>query len=624
MPAGRGLVVVVALVLLCTSVLSSADIIGHSPGTIISPRANAYRSRHTLSPVGYYKLPVCQPSEEVMSAKREHLFLGEILMGNRLEPTSFEFKVGEDVMCATLCNARFSMKDVRRANYMITNAYYARMFLDNTPLVSAVPNASNEVYRRGYALGMSYDTAKSQMKKNILNNHLAFTIRTKNQAISQFTREVVVGFKVVASSVAQVHTCSTTAFEHSNEPYFLPRSRDGIEATIPFTYSVTWERSDEPYPIKYSVTEKIQRRGHKIAAIYGVLLTILAGFLVAFVLLRTVRKDLAVYFDEELDDKEVREESGWKLVRGDAFRAPPQAATLATVVGAGCQIAVTMLTSVFLCAIHAVNPTHRGTFLSTVIVLFLIAHIVSGFVAARLLKLFGRASWKLSMCCMAAFPAALGCGIMVLNLIQWAKHSTAAIPFPTAVGIISIWLLISLPFGFFGIYWGLKMDTLAVTAKVGSIPRLIPENAGRATLYYVLAGSLVPFIACCIEMPFALNAFWREEPMYLYGFLTFFSTALAILCAEVGIVVTYFTLRGEDYRWWWRSYASLATTGVHVFLYSIFFLKRYLQIRMLSSVILFLGYMLGVSIMFGMALGSIGFISSLWMVQKMYSSIKAE
>ncbi|GET92433.1 transmembrane/endomembrane-like protein [Leishmania tarentolae] len=622
--AVRAAALVVTLVLLYAGVFASAGITGYSVGTIISPQANAYRSRTTLSPMDYYALPVCKPSEQVMKAKREHPFIGELLTGNRLVPTMFEFPVAKDVRCASLCNATFKEKDVELMHYMIYHKYDVRMFLDNKPLVSASTGAGGDVYFAGYPLGAHNGVGRFRTRTSKLYNHLDFTIRIKNQTMSQFTGEEVVGFKVVPRSVAEVSTCTPTAFEHSDQPFILPVRRRREEVTVPFTYSVTWERSNEEYAIEHVVGEDIQRRGHKIAALYGILLTMLTGVVVAFVMLRTVRKDLAVYLNEELDEIEVREESGWKLVRGDVFRPPRQAAALATAVGAGCQIAATMLSSMFACAIHVVDSTHRGTFLSVVIVFFLIGHVVSGFATTRLLKLFGMGSWRTAVRCMIAFPSALGGGVMLLNLIHWAKHSTAAIPFLTVMGIIFAWLLISLPFGCYGVYWGLRMDTLAVTARVSSIPRLIPDDAGTMTFYYVLGGSLVPFIACCVEIPIALNAFWREEPMYLYGFLTFFSIALAVLCAEVGIVVTYFILRGEDHRWWWPSFASLATTGVHVFAYSIFFLKHSLQIRALSSVILFLGYMLGASIMFGMALGSMGFIGSFWLVQNMYGSIKAE
>lgn len=41
--------------------------------------------------------------------------------------------------------------------------------------------------------------------------------------------------------------------------------------------------------------------------------------IVAMILLRTVRRDLAQYEDILGDEKE---ESGWKMVAGDVFRAP--------------------------------------------------------------------------------------------------------------------------------------------------------------------------------------------------------------------------------------------------------------------------------------------------------------
>ncbi|KAG5494094.1 hypothetical protein JKF63_01929 [Porcisia hertigi] len=621
--AAWGSLLAVILLLLFTDVFVSASITGYQPGTVISPLANAYRSRYTLSPIEYYRLPVCKPSKDVMDNHRQHPAIGEILMGNRLVPTGFSFKVGENVSCVSLCNASFSFRALYNAMHMIEKDYYVRMSLDNKPLVSEVPGSDGVLYRRGYPLG-SLDATADLGGRYTLYNHLDFTIRIKSSVVSHFTGEEVVGFKVTASSVAQVTTCTKTAFEPSASPFLLRKTRRGKEPTVPFTYSVTWERSDEEYPIMYSVSETTQRRGHKIAALYGVLLTVLVGVLVALVIVRTVRKDLALYLDEDLDDSEVRDETGWKLVYGDVFRAPPQPEALATLVGAGCQIAVTLFMSIFLCTVKVVDATHRGTFLSTVIVLFLVAHAVSGFVIARLLKLFNMASWKKASRCMSMFPAALGSGVMMLNLIHWAKHSTAAIPFLMVVGVFFAWVFISLPFGLCGIYWGLKMDSLAGMARVSNIPRLIPEQAANSRFFYPLVGSLVLFIASWAEMFFALNAFWREEPVYLYGFLTLFSSALIVLCAEVSIVVTYFNLRREDYRWWWSSYLSLSVTGFYLFVYSFFFLKRSLQIRALSSIILFLGYMLGVSVMFGMAVGSIGFLGSLWLVRRMYNSIKAD
>ncbi len=63
---------------------------------------------------------------------------------------------------------------------------------------------------------------------------------------------------------------------------------------------------------------------------------VMAG-IVALILVRTVRRDLAKYEQLMVDGNnlDMRDEAGWKLVTGDAFRAPPGAKTLAVQVGAG-------------------------------------------------------------------------------------------------------------------------------------------------------------------------------------------------------------------------------------------------------------------------------------------------
>ncbi|KPI88002.1 transmembrane/endomembrane-like protein [Leptomonas seymouri] len=621
MNARAVLVVALTALLYAAYVASAASpiFVNYKKGDVISPRANAYRSRRTLMPFNYYSIPMCKPPNEKMEQDKVSAGIGEILMGNRLVPTLFEFKVAVDEECKQLCVANFMRKDLIRARQLIDNLYDVRMFLDHWPLVSSrLVNDGTVTYRKGYPIGISPKTLSPQRK---IYNHLDFTIRYRADVLGGY---ILLGFHVTPQSYANISTCNSSTLlvtENVTMKFALPFAD---EVNIPFTYSVKWEESSSSYLIAHSAQEVMQKRGHKIAAMYGVLITVLVGIVVAFVMLRTVRKDLAIYFDEELDESEMREGSGWKLVRGDVFRPPPQAILLSTLVGAGSQISATMLVTMLLCSTGAVNPDIRGNFLTAILTVFLFLHIVSGFVTSRLLKLFGMDSWKVAMQCMATFPLALGGGILTINFIHWINHTTAAIPFGTIVLIALMWVVVSLPFGAAGVFCGYRMDRIAVAAKVSSIPRLIPAEAGSKTIYYAILGSVVPFVACCVEVSYVLNAFWREEQMYMFGLLTFFLLTVMALCAEVGIIVTYFTLCDEDYRWWWRSFGALAATGAYVFCFSIFFLKRSLEIRLLGSIILFLAYMLGVSVMFGLALGTISFIGSFWLVQGMYGAIKAD
>ena len=69
--------------------------------------------------------------------------------------------------------------------------------------------------------------------------------------------------------------------------------------------------------------------------------------LVSMILLRTLRADYARYTrdDDDLEalERDMSEESGWKLVHGDVFRPPKYLEVLAALVGTGVQLALLVL-----------------------------------------------------------------------------------------------------------------------------------------------------------------------------------------------------------------------------------------------------------------------------------------
>jgi len=56
--------------------------------------------------------------------------------------------------------------------------------------------------------------------------------------------------------------------------------------------------------------------------------------MVAHILMRTIRKDVAAYNALE-DSEEPGEETGWKQVHGDVFRTPRHPSLLSVLVGTG-------------------------------------------------------------------------------------------------------------------------------------------------------------------------------------------------------------------------------------------------------------------------------------------------
>lgn len=75
----------------------------------------------------------------------------------------------------------------------------------------------------------------------------------------------------------------------------------------------------------------------------------------------------------------------------------------------------------------------------------------------------------------------------------------------------------------------------------------------------------------CACTDFVFTSFWNYKFYYVYGFMLLVFIILAIVTICVTIVVTYFLLNNEDYRWPWTSFASSASTAAYVLLYSVYY-----------------------------------------------------
>lgn len=68
---------------------------------------------------------------------------------------------------------------------------------------------------------------------------------------------------------------------------------------------------------------------HWFSILNSLLVVLVMSVIVAVILMRTVRRDLAKYEELLVEGQDAKEESGWKLISGDVFRAPPAAVDLA-------------------------------------------------------------------------------------------------------------------------------------------------------------------------------------------------------------------------------------------------------------------------------------------------------
>lgn len=60
---------------------------------------------------------------------------------------------------------------------------------------------------------------------------------------------------------------------------------------------------------------------------------------------------------------------------------------------------------------------------------------------------------------------------------------------------------------------------------------------------------VLPFGAVLVELVFVMTALWEQQLYFIFGFLLSVMIILTVTCAEISIVMCYFQLCAEDYRW---------------------------------------------------------------------------
>jgi transmembrane 9 superfamily protein 2/4 len=307
---------------------------------------------------------------------------------------------------------------------------------------------------------------------------------------------------------------------------------------------------------------------------------------------------------------------------------PPQASPLllSVVAGTGMQITVMMVVTMVCALLGLTSPQNRGSVLTTLIFIFVILGSISGYFSARVYKLMHGKLWKRSTFLAATlYPGVMGLIFLGINIATMYEGSTAYMPFTTMLAVLALWFGVSTPLVLVGSYFGFKKETIEVPVRTNQINRHIPEQVWYTNpIFAVLLGGILPFGAVCIELFFIMSAMWLHQMYYIFGFLFIVFVILIITCAEITIVLCYFQLCNEDYRWWWRSFLSSGSSALYLFLYSVWYYSAKLKIQGMVSTVIYFSYMLMASITFFLFTGSVGFFSCLAFVRRIYAAIKVD
>jgi transmembrane 9 superfamily protein 2/4 len=591
----------------------------------------------------------CQP-EGGPQSRRESL--GSIIFGDRIQSSPFDLRMGVNETCKIACKGEeWDEKSAKFVNRRIEEAYNVNFFVDGLPAAELRedPLTHERFASPGFPLGKIQDDGIKT-----LNNHWDIII-DYHMAGLRGLKYRVVGVLVQPSSHADARLADNNQPDcaFASGPLIL-NENGGTPVT--YTYSVYWRLSDTAWATRWDrLLHIVDPKIHWFSLINSAIFVIFLVGMVSTVLVRALRKDIARY--NRLDninlddlsgtsvvDDDVQEDSGWKLVHGDVFRPPRYALLLSVLLGSGAQLFVMTAATVAFAMLGFLSPSNRGWLTSIGLLLYTVFGCIGGYVSARAYKSFGGEKWKLNIAATPVFvPGIVFGSFFLLNLFVWAKGASGAVPFTTMLAIIAIWFLISVPLSVAGAWYGFQSPALEPPTRVNQIPRQIPPVArSLKPLPSLLLTGILPFCAIFVELYFIMTSLWTSKIYYMFGFLFICYALMAMTCACTTILLVYFLLCAEDYRWQWRAFFGAGMTGGYVFLNALGFWVTRVSFGGFTGAVLYVGYSALISFLVAvltgkipqvlqvarqdadLRAGTIGYLASYAFVYRIYGSIKVD
>ncbi|CAK7270530.1 Transmembrane 9 super member 2 [Sporothrix epigloea] len=611
----------------------------YKPGDTVPLYVNAIRPiaaprdgvLHSIVSYDYYhpNLHFCAPDGGPQHVRES---LGSILFGDRIMTSPFELKMAKNETCKPLCTATYNVMSAKFVNMLIEKGYSLNWLVDGLPAGQEIIDdlTGTEFYSPGFLLGQ--DNGNNAI---VFNNH--YDIVVEYHEVSGNPDQLRVVGVLVQPSALDYGDDKTVDCSLEHKALVLS-TKPGGKTPVQFTYSVYWTRSKTAWATRWDkYLHVVEPKIHWFSLINSAIIVVFLVLTVLSVMVRTLKKDIARYnrLDQiNLDDLSgtsalddgVQEDSGWKLVHGDVFRAPTHPLLLSVFLGNGAQLFVMTGFTIMFALLGFLSPSNRGSLGTIMVLLYTVLGFVGGYASARVYKSFGGEKWKLNIVLTPLLVPGLVFGIFfLLDLFLWAKQSSGAVPFTTMLVIIGIWFFISVPLSFAGSWIGFRSPAIASPVHVNQIPRQIPPTTTYLKpIPSMLLVGVLPFGAIFVELYFIMNSIWFSKIYYMFGFLFLCYGLMIITCAAVTVLMVYFLLCAENYHWQWRAFLAAGTTSLYIFGNAIIYWISKLSIGGLAGGVLYVGYSVLISFLFFILTGSIGFFSSWWFTRKIYASIKVD
>ena len=650
---------------------SSLPLITRTHQFTFAVEVNSLVSSETEVPYDYYSMPFCQPDEGVKKASGT-INPGTILLGIRIENSPYNLSMMVNTKAQPVCKGEaypdnaypsLSKEQSRNLRDKIKREYRVRLILDNLPITTYDLEQDPESVRPGFEVG--YRTGPD---KYFVNNHVMFKVlvHESNGQYSRFKQGLgqleaaaaaessgrkllkepepvyvgekmymVVGFEVVACSIKRVpgEALKNIPCPASPNDPGAPTPQTANEGSrVVYTYDVYWDLSDITWASRWDAYLKMPGgRVHWFSILNSLMVVVVMSCIVAMIMMRTIRRDLQRYESLLVDGAPNQDidESGWKMVSGDIFRAPVDSLSLAVHVGSGVQIMMSATVTLIFAALGFLSPASRGSLLTAALIMYLLMSAAAGFASVWLWGAVNRSyeGWH-KVCWRVAcfFPGVSVALLTALNMFLWATGSSGAIPLGFFFSVIFLWLIISIPLAYAGGVVVSRREIKPYPTRTNQIPRHIPSPQWAShPLVLLFAAGLLPFGTIFVELYFAMTSIWQGYFYYIFGFLFLVAALTVVITIEVSIVCTYVQLCAEDYLWWWQSFHRGGSIAIYVLFYSVAFLFNTLNnLSGVLPIVLYLSYTALMSWCLYLAMGTVGFLSSYVFTVSIFEAVKAD
>mmetsp|Transcript_93110 Transcript_93110/g.189686 ORF Transcript_93110/g.189686 Transcript_93110/m.189686 type:complete len:655 (-) Transcript_93110:331-2295(-) len=618
-------------------------------GDPVDLKVNAMTSIHTQIPRDFYRMPFCRPTGGPKMASEN---LGEFLTGNKIQNSPYNINMLTESYCEKLCQKTLTASSAKMMGMHIKYGYHNNWIIDNLPSAAIMSNAKTGSKLLHYAGGFPVGFIAADNRKPYINNHVNIVIDYHQYDPNVDTYRVV-GFAVEPMSIRhkfqgdfawdgeasegwtkKLDTCPADV-DHMARTLIAEAQAIAPGEKILYSYDVIWKHSDVAWSSRWDIylseDHLVPAQVHWYSITNSILVVLFLSVLVVSILVRNLRRDIAAYnalaalADEEMNED--IDESGWKLVHADVFRPPDNYPMLFCVCcGGGVQLGLTILLAILFSAAGFLNPARRGSLMNGILSFYVLNGIIAGYAASRLYKAFKGRQWQVCTVVTALlFPGIAFSVFLLFNIILWFMHSAASAPFLDILIVVAMWCCVSVPLVFLGAYFGYKQESIEFPTITSTIARSIPPPPPFMHPYVgSMVAGVIPFAAAYVELFFIMTSLWMDQYYYVFGFTLIVFFILIITCAEVTLLLVYNQLCVENHRWWWFAFFAPGSTALYTFIYSIFWFKSLAASKIFMTYLLYFGYMGLICAAMFLVTGTVGALSALWFVKKIFGTIKVD